>query len=831
MLLAVVITAARLLLPVAGEYREALVHRLAGLLGQPLQVDVIETDWYRLGPRLKLLGLTIFDKQKPRQPLIRLKEVKVGLDILSSLFSGSLQISSLSLVGARLVVVRHKDGQVRIHGFGMTPADARGDAGLLFARWALSRDRIALKIAQISWRDDTLKSNEIVIRDAVLHLRNDGQRHQLNGSALLPAVIGRHFSFAIDLQGDIMTAGQWNAEAYLTGNRLHIGRLLAALRLPQRPVAAADGDLKIWGSWQQGRLHSLEGVVAARNVLFLATDGEQPATLKTAQVGRQSIDQLGGNFAWERQAGGWRLGITDFSLKRGGRQWHSSRLQFAVSTVGGFPVIAASCSYLDLQDVSSLALVSGVLPQDARALLKTLRPTGRLLDTQLYFRAREVKPIFHLTGGFSDLSVKPWRHLPGIAGLSGHVVADDQGGLVELGTRDAHLDFRPLLRDTLPVSRLQGKIFWGLLPDESWRIIGDDLSVENQDIRLRANLDVLLPGRAASPFLSLLVNFISPSVARTARYLPVTRMRPGLVRWLEQGIICGRIRRGGAMFFGRLKDFPFDHHEGVFKVHFDLDQGVLEYAPGWPGINEIATSVDFYNRRLDMKATGRSLSSRISKAQIIIDDLAAQPAQLVVRGMADGPTADALKFLRESPLKHKFARYLGNFTAAGKSHLSLSVHKPLNSEPAEIQGRLDMTDSRLTVAEGLEISAINGRLSFSNTGLFAERIDARVLGMDSVIDIATPKVADIPTIRFRARGRTDDAAISRFLPAFLMAHLSGTTDWLATLSVPLLKQADSPRSKLLIQSDLRGVTMDLPLPLHKAQDKAVDFSLEIPLPR
>ncbi len=64
-----------------------------------------------------------------------------------------------------------------------------------------------------------------------------------------------------------------------------------------------------------------------------------------------------------------------------------------------------------------------------------------------------------------------------------------------------------------------------------------------------------------------------------------------------------------------------------------------------------------------------------------------------------------------------------------------------------------------------------------------------------------------------------------------MAHLSGATDWQATLLVPLLKQAGSLRSKLLIQSDLRGIAMDLPLPVHKERDKSVDFSLEIPLPR
>ena len=832
-LLAVAITAARLLLPAAGEYRELLVSRLAGVLGQPLQVDTIEAGWYRLGPRFKLFGLTLFDKREPHRPLFKLKEVDIGLDLIDSLFSGALQIDSLSLAGARLAVVRHHDGQVRMHGFGATPADARGDAGLLFARWALSRDRIALKIGQISWRDDTVKTGEILVRDVVLHLRNDGRRHQLNGSAILPAVFGERFSFAIDLQGEVFAAKQWDADIFLSGDRLHVGRLLAALRLPRYHLAAANSGLKIWGRWQRGRLHSLSGAIQARDVAFLTAGGKQPAAAHVSPPPSKQlrIAQLAGKFAWERQAGGWRLGISDFSLRRNGRQWQSRSMRFALSTTGPVPILTASCAYLDLQDASNLVLASGVLPADAAASLKALRPTGRLQDAQIYFRSRQGGPVFHLASGFAGLSARPWHHLPGFTGLDGHLVINDQGGVVEMASRDARLDFRRLFRTPLAVARVQGRVLWQRLPSGIWRVVTEDLSAENRDVHLRASLDLLLPGQGGSPYMNLLVNFTAPSVAHTALYLPAARMHPGLVRWLDQAIVGGRVRRGTAMFNGRLRDFPFDHQEGVFKVHFELDRGVLNYAPGWPSINEIATSVDFHNRRLDIKATAQSLSSRIGAAHVVIDDLAAKPALLVVEGTADGPTSDALKFLRESPLKQKFARYLSAFTAAGKSHLTLSVSKPLNKAPAVIHGSLDMTDSRLTVAKGMDLSEIKGRLHFNNTGLSADHIDALVLGMPSVIDITTPEMLHAPVINFRARGRADDQAIARFLPAFLTTHLSGAADWRAILSVPLGPQAGSLRSKLLIQSALRGIAVDLPVPLRKEQDESVDFSLKIPLPR
>ena len=75
-------------------------------------------------------------------------------------------------------------------------------------------------------------------------------------------------------------------------------------------------------------------------------------------------------------------------------------------------------------------------------------------------------------------------------------------------------------------------------------------------------------------------------------YLPVTASPVKVVDWLERAFPAGRITHGSALFHGPLDGFPFEQHrDGVFQVHFETEDLVLDYAPGWPPLEQLSARI------------------------------------------------------------------------------------------------------------------------------------------------------------------------------------------------------------------------------------------------
>ena len=186
------------------------------------------------------------------------------------------------------------------------------------------------------------------------------------------------------------------------------------------------------------------------------------------------------------------------------------------------------------------------------------------------------------------------------------------------------------------------------------------------------------PLEGGSPYLDLNVSFGDGKGEHVSRYLPAKIMHPGTLAWLDKAIVNGRVSGGSARIYGRLADFPFDEGKGLFEIRFDVTDGILEYAAGWPRLEEIETEIEFHGRRFEAHAAAaKSLDSESTQAVITIPDMTAHPALLTVDGKAHGPTADAVRYVTESPLHHKLGAYLDDISAGGQSRLQLSLKLPL----------------------------------------------------------------------------------------------------------------------------------------------------------
>ncbi len=838
-LLAVFTTIARLLLPMAADYREQIERLISTSLGQPVQIGRLEADWHGYGPRLDIFSVQVFDSQHDRL-LVTFDEASIGLDLVASLVNGQVKFGNLVVRGVNFSVSHHDDGSFTIQGLNLNRHQQSTGKNNRLLIWLLAQENIAIEGAEVVWQD--LSDNRLLHFTAVnLDLRNEGRRHQLDGSAALPSSLGRRISFALDLNGNIQTPKAWSGRGYVNGDGLQLGNLLQGMEPAGMRIDHGFAEARLWSEWRDARLVKLEGIISSFDIKLAELEpGTHNGSGSPHQVPRgttdvYSVDSLSGRFAWQRGHDGWILAVEDFVLGRKDRLWPSSDFAISVNEHDGNTGIAAQASYLYLPDIRELLLTSNLPGPALRESLEELRPAADLYDNYVEIKgSSDIAGHMNVYGRFENLDLHSWKKFPGVKGLSGAMRGNEQSGAVKFATSSAQLEWEPMFRDPIPINELQGMAIWKQ-HEGHIELSSEGLMVKNEDLQLHAAMDIDIPGNGMKPYVSLDVRFAGEpgSVARTSRYLPITLM-PKATSWLDRSIVGGTISNGIFTFNGRVDQFPFDHGDGRFDVRFDVRDGILDYAEGWPRIEAIEADIHFSGRRMEINATrGKTLDSEISRVRASISDLHHKPAVLELKGKARGPAGNVLRFISETPLSDKFSRYTDGMTAAGNSILDLELIKPLaKGKPARVSGSLKLVDSQLLLADSkVDITDINGQLGFTESTLHADNISATLLGLKSRIDIDTRQEQQISATYFTARGDADQDSIASLMPSPLLKHVHGSTQWTARLRIPRNMGDEQTVSNLHIESDLQGLTIDLPEPLKKGARETRKLVIETGLPR
>lgn len=819
-LLAVLLSIVRVLLPHADVYRHDVERGLTGLVGQEVSVGLLAAEWRGLGPRLVLSDVRVQGGEGAES---RFERAELEVDILRSVFRGTLYVRRLVVAGLRLTVERGADGAIEVAGLPAASGAQDPLSAIQLPPWLLAQGRLAVEDAEIVWIDrrDPADERRYRFTGVDLDLWSAGSRHQLDGRLTPPVDLGERLRVVLDLVTP--DDGRWRATLYVEGEGLRPAEWLAGRTLGGLRVGAGETEGSAWLEWRDGRLQRLDGRLSTAGLAI------EPAGTQAGAPAGFVIDTVSGLFAWRSLGPGWRLDVAQLVLGHGDERDEPRRLAVGSST-GAAGEIMARMDALDVDDGVRLVALSPHAPEFLAGAVGGLRPRGLLRDIELSLRPEGEAPRFQLRARFEDVGGDPWEGVPGLAGIGGTLYMDERSGMLDMHAGESAPTFDGLFREALPAARLNAHMSWER-SGAGWRLRSPGLSFANEDLALEAWGRLDWPADGGRPTVALFASFEAASIARISRYLPAGIMSGGTVRWLDRAILGGRIPRGELILHGPLRDFPFDGGEGLFRVDFDLRGGLLEYAEAWPRIEEIDAGVTFEGRRMRIDASGaRTLSARIGATRVAIDDLKGKPAVLTVEGEAQGSTADALSFLRDTPLAARFGAYAEDLAAAGTSRLALALELPLGSPP-EVRGTLTFEDSTLLLARGgVEVTHIDGPLHFSGEGLEATDLTAHVLGLPATVQVYSSGAGAERRTRIEAQGVADAGQVAGLLQ-LPPDWLAGTAAWHAQLLVPNADELRSEGMMLRIDSALEGLEIALPEPLAKPAAGARPLTVMMRLPR
>ncbi|MDR2878258.1 MAG: TIGR02099 family protein, partial [Chromatiales bacterium] len=885
-LLAVLLSLLRVLLPYVDGWRAEAEVRLAAAFGQQVSIGRLAAEWRGLAPQLELQDLRLGDAENG----VHFERAHLEMDIPRSVLHGTLYIRKLTVSGLHLTLIREADGAIQVAGMGNPVLLALGEhAGILLP----ARGRLLAENAEIHLIDLTVpgKTIDLLFADVDFELSSTARRHQITGELTPPAGFGTRLRFALDL--DTSPEESWRAQLYVDGVALPLQAWLVD-RLPGlQPAGIANAS--VWMDWTDGVLQRVDGVFTVRSLELAslsprAADAAAPASLEvleeelpdaapeasssempnpqisnsdalspeTVNLEASKLDvpapvpkaytaqAASGVFSWRSFDGGWRLDVGDLVLDHGSGA--ASPLRFALGTgQSGFAPgeLVARMDALPIEEITRLLTLAEPADASKNVLAEALaavRPRGVLRDIAVSFQradesiasaasANAPSPHFRAQADFADVAGEPWHGIPGFSALAGKVYLDENGGTLDVKGGSGELDFANLFRAPLPLDRLQATLTWER-EGEGWRVRLPAIDIANEDLALNAWGHIDLPGQGASPMVALFANYQVATVAPLARYLPTAIMTPGTVQWLDESIKDGNVPRGDFILHGALSDFPYDHGQGLFRVDFDLRGGLLEYDKHWPRIENIDARLTFAGRSMEIAAErATTLGAAIGPTRVTIADMTHQP-MLTVDGRARGPVGDGLAFLRDTPLAARFGPYVEDVAASGNHLVALSLELPLSGdEEARVNGTVTFEDSALALGKGdIEIKHIKGALQFSDDGLRGDGLTVNLLGLPATLSVDMGGEGGAKRAQVEARGVIAAADVVRLahLPA---QWLSGASNWRARLAVPGLDEIRSDGMTLYIESTLEGLDIALPAPLAKSADRALPLRVSLPLPR
>ena len=473
------------------------------------------------------------------------------------------------------------------------------------------------------------------------------------------------------------------------------------------------------------------------------------------------------------------------------------------------------------------------LPEGWRRWLYAANPDGVVRCDAALCRCDD----FDIAAQIGGLAWHALDKLPGVNGLTGTLRGDQEALSLELPPHTAVSFSEPhVFRQPLEFSEFCGNIA-AYRSDAAWRLETDALKFESSKVgnalyggELRGAVEIHDDG--SRPLLDVAAVITHADVSASHLFWPINIMPPAAMAWLDRALDSGHVAAARAVFRGDLADWPFRNFAGRFEARAEIEDMRIKYLPDWPAPNTCGVSADFVNTSLHVDTNGgQSLGSKITSATADIGDLGEPVLELELG--AQGAGRDMLGFLKATPIGTHFAAPLLGVDVGGQGKVDFQLHLPIkHGDQRTLTGVADLSDADLADAKyNLHLLKANGKVRFSDHGFSADALAVQMEGQPGKFGLAVGAFVADPKHIVEASLGADLAAQTVLAYAPVLApykeHIAGNAHW----NMAFNSDADpSPAQHLILTSDLRGVSVNLPMPLNKPADVAMPMRLTLGLP-
>jgi uncharacterized protein (TIGR02099 family) len=439
-----------------------------------------------------------------------------------------------------------------------------------------------------------------------------------------------------------------------------------------------------------------------------------------------------------------------------------------------------------------------------------------------------------LSARVRDLGLPAVGPMARLAGLSGQLHWRESKALFDLDAQSVDLSMPTVF--PAPSFRLDQLVAKGqLVVDVSqatqrpvaawpWRLEIDQAMVRNPDLRVDLKGSYDHTSQAPRLTLSGTIGGLNPQ--KVSSYLP-TEVGQEARDWLKAALGPGRPVSGDFVLKGDPNQFPFQQPaEGEFRVRLKTEDQRLVFAPDWPAMQGVFAEVVF--DRASMTVTSRQArlgNAPLSDVTATMEDVMADDPVLQLKGHFQTGLQSLVDTVNRSPVSEMLSGLTQGAAVKGDARLNLSLRIPLNdTDRTTVLGQLTFDRNQVLLGGGIpQVTDLMGDLSFTEQGLSGLKLKAQALGSHFSLSQQAP--IEKGQTRLKAQGQLTGPGLSAWMAQSLGVEFKdvfkGQTDYGLTIS------AKSNEVRLQVDSDLKGLAVDLPDPLAKKADQTWPISLSL----
>ncbi|WP_394561580.1 YhdP family protein [Aquipseudomonas alcaligenes] len=796
-LAALYVSLGRQLVPLVAEYRDEVQARAATALNMPLSIGSLEGSWHGLSPVLTAHDVLVGEGDS----VVRLDQVRVVPAVLDSLLARQPRIANLQVEGLQLSLREDPEGHWAVEGLPRRQSAQPLDPQRLVDGLKMVR-KVSLLGSQLTFEPQAGEPLSLTYIDVTL--RSGTVRQRLDGRLRLPD--GQPLAFNLHVR---LAPKDWrasHAEAYLSLPQSDWAAWLPKGLLHDWSLSKAQAGGEFWLDWADGAVQ--------RGAARLHAPEVRGAFAQRPPV---EVSDLGLSAYFERRGDGFDLLVDALALSLGETRWGEVQLALSqkLDAQGQVERWGLSADHLELSPLGPVILALAPLPEAAVEAIKALQPRGALRNVQVDYRPQlSDAQRMQFSANLEKVSIGAWHGVPAAENVSGSVRGDLGGGEGLVASENFGLHFPNLFPEMWHYRQAGATLRWQL-DDEAFTLSSPYLQVVGEEGRIAGDFLVrLMKDPALEDYMDLRVGLEDGDAMLAKKYLPTRSpgLSPALAEWLQTAIRAGHIEDGWFQYQGSLAKGAEDAARSI-SLYFLVDRAELAFQPGWPALRDARGEVLIEDDGVDVKVPeGAILDSRVRDVTANIPKAAnGQAPRMALDGELDSSLVDALKILQEAPIgtAETFAGWQGQGPLSGKLKLDIPLAK---GAPPQVQVDFATEGAQLQIATPkLALSQLKGAFRFNTaSGLSSPDIRAQVLGHSVRGRALAEGARGNGRTRIEASGKMPLAQLTGWLGVTQALPLKGEIPYKLNLTL------DGNDSQLRIESDLKGLAVELPPPFGKA---------------
>ena len=804
-LMALYVSLGRELTPLVAEYRGEVETRASDALGMPLQIGELKGNWSGFAPILSAHDVTVGEGANA----LHLEKVRAVPDLWASLLAREIRIAHLELNGLKISLKQGNEGEWALEGLPVRNDQPLDPEQLLNSLQMVQQ--LSVLDSQITlqpWGESPLSLTYVG-----LNLKTGAYRQRLDVRLTLPDGQPMAMSLRTRIQASRWKEGE--ADVYLSLPQSDWSKWLPESLSQQWNFSEIKGGGELWATWGQGVLQSAAVRLNAPQI-------------KGAYAERKpvQINNLALNGYFQRSTEGMLVTLDSLAMNLGETRWESRlQLKQLAATDKAEEAWHLQADRLELTPLTPLLNALAPLPEGFATTVERLKVIGGLRNVLIDVRPNATDDSkFSFAANLDRVGFDAYHGAPAARNVSGSISGDLGHGELRMDSKDFLLHLDPIFAKPWQYIQANARLTWKL-DKEGFTLIAPYLKVLGEEGKIAGDFLIRLHfDHNQEDYMDLRVGLVDGDGRYTAKYLPAV-LSPALDEWLRTAILKGAVDQGFFQYQGSLNHGAEDAARSIslfFKVH----DAELAFQPGWPHVSKVTGDVFVEDSGVRILASkGQLLDTQVSDIYVSIPQVPeGQSTHLLLDGGFAGGLGDGLKILKEAPIgtAETFAGWEGEGDLQGKLKLDIPLVK---GEQPNIVVDFKTAKARLKLPEPpLELTQLKGDFRFdSSKGLSGQNITARAFDKPVSAQIFADGREGKLNTRVTASGQVEVKKLANWLSVTQSLPASGVIPYQLQLTL------NGGDSQLMVNSNLKGVAVDLPAPFGMPAETGRDTTFRMTL--